>query len=92
MCQKGEKCEIAEDHFSKIAKTAYRVSSTEAAYTEHLIAVHSISMVDYVTAVLAFVHAELRAWEASSFCDFENGFLRFHHIFHLFEPSKPLSF
>ena len=42
----------------------------KAAYSEHSIAIHSISMSGYVTAILAFVHAELRAREASSFCDF----------------------
>ena len=46
-----------EGHFSKIAETAYRASSerapvvTEAAYSEHSIAIHSISMAGYVNAV-----------------------------------------
>ena len=31
---------------------------------------HSISKAGYVTAILAIVHTELRAWEASIFCDF----------------------
>ena len=45
LCQEGENCsEIAEGHFSKIAETAHRASSTEAAYSEHSIAIHSISM------------------------------------------------
>ena len=45
-------------------KTAHRVNSTEAAYSEH-----SISIVGYVNAVPAFVCFELPAWEASN-CDF----------------------
>ena len=58
-------------HFSKIAETAHRVSSrSEAAYSEHSIAIHSISMVGYTNAVPAFVCFELPAREASSFCDF----------------------
>ena len=69
--QKGEKCGyITKGHLSKIAKTAHQASSTEAAYSEHSIAIHSISMAGYVNAVLAFVCFELPAREASSFCDF----------------------
>ena len=45
-------------------------SSTEAAYSEHSIAIHSISIAGYVNAVRAFVCFELPAREASSFCDF----------------------
>ena len=70
LCQKGEKCEIAKGHFSKITETAHRESSTEAASSEHSIAIHSISMAGYVTVILAFVRAALSAREASSFCDF----------------------
>ena len=32
--------------FSKIAETAHRASSTEAAYSEHSIAIHSIKITD----------------------------------------------
>ena len=43
----------------------------KAAYSEHSIAIHSISKAGYVTAVLAIVRScKLRAQEASSFCDF----------------------
>ena len=59
-----------EGHFSKIAKTAHRASSTELAYSEHSIAIHSISMAGYVNDVPAIVCFELPAREASSFCDF----------------------
>ena len=52
-------------HFLKIAE-----SSTEAAYSEHSIVIHSISMAGYVHAVPALVCFELPAREASSFCDF----------------------
>ena len=34
------------------------------------IAIHSVSKAGFVTAVLAIVHTELHAREASSFCDF----------------------
>ena len=44
--------------------------SPEAAYSEHSIAIHSISMAGYVNAVPAFVCFELPARGASSFCDF----------------------
>ena len=60
--------------FSKIAETAqselHRGSSTEAAYLEHSIAIHSISMAGYVTPVLAFVCGKLPCREMSGFCDF----------------------
>ena len=59
-----------ERSFSKIAETALRASSTEAAYSEHSIAIHSISMACYVNAVRAIVCFELPAREASNFCDF----------------------
>ena len=39
-------------------------------YSEHSIAIHSISNAGYVSAVLAIVRTELRAREANSFCDF----------------------
>ena len=45
-------------------------SSAEAAYSEHSIAIHAISMASYVNAVRAIVCFELPAREASSFCDF----------------------
>ena len=38
-------------------------------YSEHSIAIHSISKAGYVTATLAIVHTELCAGEASSLCD-----------------------
>ena len=57
-------------HFSKITETAHWASSTEADYSEHLIAIHSISMAGYVNTVPAFVCFEIPAREASSFCDF----------------------
>ena len=59
-----------EGHFLKIAETAHQASSTEAAYSEHSIAIHSISMAGYVNAVRAIVCFKLPAREASSFCDF----------------------
>ena len=40
------------------------------AYSEHSIAIHSISMAGYVISVLGIVRAELCAREASSFCVF----------------------
>ena len=56
--------------FRKITETAQRASSTQAAYSEHSIATHSISMPGYVMAILAFVLSELTIREASNFCDF----------------------
>ena len=55
---------------SKISETARGEPPRKAAYSEHSIAFHSISKAGYVTAVLAIVRTELRAREASSFCDF----------------------
>ena len=88
-CQKGGKCgEIAKGHFSKITETAHWEPPRKAAYSELSIAIHSISKADYVTAVLAIVRAELRAQEASSFCDFlKNDLLRFHLILLLFDSN-----
>ena len=69
-------------NFSKITETAHQASSTEAAYSEHSIAILSISMAGYVNAVPAFVCFELPAREASSFCDFFFiDLLRFHLAF-----------
>ena len=52
--QKGEKCgEIAKVNFSKITEFAHQASSTERAYSEHSIAIHSTSMMGYVTAIMA---------------------------------------
>ena len=59
-----------ERSFFLIAESAHRASSMEAAYSEHSIAIHSISMACYVNAVPAFVYFELPAREESSFCDF----------------------
>ena len=43
----------------------------------------------HVTAVLAIVRTELRAQEASSFCEFwTNDLLRFHIILLFFDSSK----
>ena len=50
--------------------TAHREPPQKAAYSEHAMAIHSISMAGYVTTLLAFVCAELRGREMSSFCDF----------------------
>ena len=57
----------------KSRKVIFRKSQkllTEAAYSEHSRAIHSISIAGYVHAVPAFVCFELPALEASSFCDF----------------------
>ena len=48
-------------------ETAHQASSTEAAYSEHSIAIHSISMAGYITAVLLFVWGELQARETKQF-------------------------
>ena len=89
---KRRKCgEIAKGHFLKIAETAHRVSSTEAAHSERSIAIYSISMAGYVTPIPASVSGELPAHEASTFCDsLRNGLLQYHPIFLLFDSSKPL--
>ena len=69
--KKEKKCgEIAKGNFSKITETTRWEPPRKAAYSEHSIARHSISKAGYVTAVLAIVCNELRAREASSFCDF----------------------
>ena len=62
--------EIAKGHFSKITEAACWEPPRKAVYSEHSIAIHSFSKAGYVTAELAIVHAELRAWEATTFCDF----------------------
>ena len=70
MYQKGENVVKLQKHiFSKITEIAHWASFTEAAYSEHSIAVHSSSMASYVTTVPAFVCRELQVWEASIFCD-----------------------
>ena len=57
-------------HFSKITETARCKPPQKAVYSELLIAIHSTSKAGYVTTRLAIVRTELRAREASSFCDF----------------------
>ena len=44
-------------------------ASQKAAYSEHSIAINSVSVVGYVTTTLAFVCCIHRAQEVSSFCD-----------------------
>ena len=54
-----------------MTETAHWEPPRKAAYSEHSIeSIRSISVVGYVTPVLAFVRAELRARKGSSFCDF----------------------
>ena len=58
---------LQNGHFSKITETAcWEPPRKNIQY----IAIHSISKAGYVTAVLAIVCTEVRAREASSFCDF----------------------
>ena len=45
-------------------------SLSKAAYSEHSIAIHSISMVGYVTLILAFIHGMQWAQEVNRFCHF----------------------
>ena len=56
--------------FQKSQKMLAENLHEKVAYSEHSIAIHSISKAGYVTAVLAIVRSELRAREARSFCDF----------------------
>ena len=66
-------CVQKEQNVVKSHKVIFRKSQkllTEAAYAEHSIAIHSISMAGYVNAVRAIVCFELPAREANSFCDF----------------------
>ena len=63
--------------------SALWASSTEAAYSEHSIAIHSISLAGYVNAILGFVCFELPAQEAVIF---ENW--KFNRIYLLFELVK----
>ena len=71
-CAKKEETavKLQKETFLKIAQTAHLASSMEAAYSEHSIPMHSISMAGYVTAAPAFVCRKVPAPEASSFCDF----------------------
>ena len=58
-------------HFWKITETARCKSPQKAVYSELSIAFHSTSKAGMMyTTELAIVRTELRAWEASSFCDF----------------------
>ena len=61
LVSKKRKCgEFAKAYFSKIAQTADdQARSIEAAFSEHLIAIHSVSVAAYITAVPAFVCGEL---------------------------------
>ena len=67
--KKEERDEIAKRNFLKIPEIGGRASSTEAAYSEHSLAIHSIPMAGYVTVVQAFVWGELPVRDASTFCD-----------------------
>ena len=57
--------------FQKSQKLLAENLHERLSYSEHSIAIHAISKAGYVTAVLAIVRTELRAREASSFCDIE---------------------
>ena len=65
-CQKGQKWgEFAKGNFSKITETAHWEPPRKAAYWNHSIAIHSISMAGYVTTVLALVRVfcpQLSLW------------------------------
>ena len=69
LLSKRRKCKIAKGHFSKITEIARWEPPRMTVYSEHSIAIHSISKTGYVTAILAIVHPKLSAREASSFCD-----------------------
>ena len=92
--QKGETFgEKAKGNFSKITETARWEPPRKPAYSEHSIAIHSISMAGYVISVLGIVRAELCAREASSFCVFwTNDLLRIHIILLFFDLIKRLFF
>ena len=81
-----------ERSFWKIAETTHRASSTEAAYSEHSIAIHSISMAGYVNAVYFYTgYCLLRtpSPRGKQFLWFlKIDLLRFHHIYLLFDWSK----
>ena len=74
--------------FLKSTKIAHWEAPWKTAYSEHSIAIHSIPMVGYITPILAFVHTELCAREASSFCIFEKLPLAFSLHFTLFFGLK----
>ena len=57
----------------------HRNCSLRTSYSEHSIAIHSISKAGYVTAVLAIVRVEIHAREVSNFCFFID-LLQFHLI------------
>ena len=70
--QKGEKCdEIAKGHFKKNHRKCSLRTSTKGCRFKTFNSYSFNSKAGYVTAVLAIVLTELRAQEASSFCDFE---------------------
>ena len=76
--------------FFFIAETAHRASSTEAAYSQHSIAIHSISIAGYVTPVPAFLCGKLPGRKASSLCDFwKLTLLRFHPFFSFLTQVNP---
>ena len=56
--------------FQKSQKLLAENLHEKAAYSEHSITIHSISMAGYVTTAPAFVSGKFKAREASNFCDF----------------------
>ena len=71
LLSKERKCgDVANGNFSKNHRNCLWEPPWKATYSEHSIAIHSISKAGYATAVLFVVHEELRAREVSSFCDF----------------------
>ena len=86
LCRKGEKFDEIENR---------RNCSTSELHGSSLFRIFNSYSFNlngwlYVSAVPAFVCGELPAG-ASSFCE-KNDLLRFHRIFLLFDPSKPLFF
>ena len=70
LCPQGENSVKSQKASFRKSQNCSPRSSTVAAYLENSIAIHSISMAGYVSAVTAFVCGKLPARVASSFCDF----------------------
>ena len=87
--QQGEKCsEIAQGHFTKSQKLLTENLHIHAHWEGHqMYSEHSISMAGYVTAVLAFVRAELHAREASHFHAFDFSECQFEEVMSFFWRS-----
>ena len=93
-CRKGEKCdEIAKGHFKKITENAHWEPPRKAAYSEHSIAIHSISKAGHCNRRTGYCPLRAPCPGGEQFLwVLKNDLLRFHLILFFFDLRKRKKF